>query len=238
MKQREKRHYIDLINYLWAIIDNIDSLDDESKENDLAFRDNTMRLVKQRWNIDIDTDGYSLNIPEPQIPKLKCLHCGSDDIEYNQLKLRVTCWECKSIFDLQIYYTQQPTQKEVLDGKYKLIADTAADHYAYDFIKGDKALRLENLMKSMGFDLSYREDDELGDFYKLRPDGGHDLIFVMQSDDNYDNDVDLCDATGGEIFNVSHNVDGPIFQCNDRESLIDLIRQWDLYWETESRGTL
>jgi hypothetical protein len=61
--------------YLWALLDNIDTLDDACRGDDLAFRNHTRREQKRRWEIS-SSDGYTIMFsarlpgacPSPAVP--------------------------------------------------------------------------------------------------------------------------------------------------------------------------
>jgi basic membrane lipoprotein Med (substrate-binding protein (PBP1-ABC) superfamily) len=53
-----------IIEYLWQIIDDIDTLSDIAKENDVVYRNMVEKLQKKRWNTGITTDGYKLKYYE------------------------------------------------------------------------------------------------------------------------------------------------------------------------------
>ncbi len=44
---------------LWQLLDNIDTLDDSCRDNDMAFRLNTRKHLKARFDI-AGSDGYTL----------------------------------------------------------------------------------------------------------------------------------------------------------------------------------
>lgn len=50
------------IEFLWSIIDDIDSYGDLAKGDDKLFRGLVERRQKDRWKTGITTDGYTLNI--------------------------------------------------------------------------------------------------------------------------------------------------------------------------------
>lgn len=53
-----------LIEFLWQIIDDIDTYGDMAKSDDKAFRAMVERRQKDRWKTGITTDGYTLDINE------------------------------------------------------------------------------------------------------------------------------------------------------------------------------
>jgi hypothetical protein len=52
---------LNTIEYLWQIIDDIDTASDVAKENDRAYRFMVEQRQKARWNTGISSDGYLLN---------------------------------------------------------------------------------------------------------------------------------------------------------------------------------
>jgi len=59
----------EIIEYLWQIIDNIDTVSDMAKSNDVAYRNMVEKLQKKRWNTGITTDGYKLDLTKMKVPK-------------------------------------------------------------------------------------------------------------------------------------------------------------------------
>lgn len=59
---------IDVIKYLWQIIDDIDTASDIAKGNNVAYRGMVERLQKKRWNTGITTDGYELDLSKMKVP--------------------------------------------------------------------------------------------------------------------------------------------------------------------------
>ena len=57
------------IEYLWQIIDDIDTVSDIAKENDVVYRNMVEKLQKKRWNTGITTDGYKLDFTKMKLPK-------------------------------------------------------------------------------------------------------------------------------------------------------------------------
>lgn len=49
--------------FLWDLLDNIDTLDDASKSNDLAFRDHTRKQQQRRYEVST-SDGYVVTFKE------------------------------------------------------------------------------------------------------------------------------------------------------------------------------
>ena len=63
----------EIIEYLWQIIDDIDTASDIAKSNDVAYRNMVEKLQKKRWNIGITTDGYELDLTKMKVPKQYCV---------------------------------------------------------------------------------------------------------------------------------------------------------------------
>ncbi len=63
MKRHEKMAWRELVETLWDIIDDIDTMDDVCRGDDVAYRKAVRRLQKKRWETGITTDGYTLAIP-------------------------------------------------------------------------------------------------------------------------------------------------------------------------------
>jgi len=51
------------IEFLWKLLDDIDTVSDWAKGNDVAYRRAVERIQKRRWDTGITTDGYTLHIP-------------------------------------------------------------------------------------------------------------------------------------------------------------------------------
>ena len=58
-----------IIEYLWQIIDDIDTASDIAKSNDVVYRNMVEKLQKKRWNTGITTDGYKLDFTKMKAPK-------------------------------------------------------------------------------------------------------------------------------------------------------------------------
>ena len=58
-KQRDE--LLAAVEYLWNIIDDIDTYGDVAKSNDRLFRKLVERRQSDRWKTGITTDGYTLN---------------------------------------------------------------------------------------------------------------------------------------------------------------------------------
>lgn len=52
-----------IVEFLWNIIDDIDSESDVCKADNDAYRRRVEKIQKRRWETGITTDGYTLNIP-------------------------------------------------------------------------------------------------------------------------------------------------------------------------------
>lgn len=61
MNDREKE-LENTIEYLWNIIDNIDTFGDMAKDDDKLYRSLVEKEQKKRWNTGIKCDGYVLDI--------------------------------------------------------------------------------------------------------------------------------------------------------------------------------
>ena len=59
----------EIIEYLWQIIDDIDTASDMAKSNDVAYRNMVEKLQEKRWNTGITTDGYKLDFTKMKAPK-------------------------------------------------------------------------------------------------------------------------------------------------------------------------
>ena len=51
------------IEFLWQLLDDIDTVSDWAKSNDKAYRKAVEKIQKRRWETGITTDGYTLHIP-------------------------------------------------------------------------------------------------------------------------------------------------------------------------------
>ncbi len=49
------------IEYLWQIIDDIDTMSDIAKNDDIGYRKKVEQLQNKRWKTGITSDGYTLN---------------------------------------------------------------------------------------------------------------------------------------------------------------------------------
>ena len=63
----------EVIEYLWQIIDDIDTASDMAKGNDVAYRNMVEKLQKKRWDTKITTDGYKLDLTKMEVPKQYCV---------------------------------------------------------------------------------------------------------------------------------------------------------------------
>ena len=61
----------EIIEYLWQIIDDIDTVSDIAKGNDIAYRGMVEELQKKRWNTGITNDGYKLDLTKMKVPIIK-----------------------------------------------------------------------------------------------------------------------------------------------------------------------
>ncbi len=52
-----------MIEFLFGLLDDIDTTGDIAKGNDVAYRERVERIQKRRWETGITTDGYTLTIP-------------------------------------------------------------------------------------------------------------------------------------------------------------------------------
>ena len=59
-----------IIKYLWKIIDDIDTTGDIAKFDDKFYRKRVEKLQKKRWNTDITSDGYTLDLSKMKCDKL------------------------------------------------------------------------------------------------------------------------------------------------------------------------
>ena len=62
-----------IIEYLWQIIDDIDTASDIAKSNDISYRNMVEKLQKKRWNTKITTNGYKLDLTKMEVPETKPL---------------------------------------------------------------------------------------------------------------------------------------------------------------------
>jgi hypothetical protein len=53
-----------IIEHLWAIIDDIDSASDMAKADDTLYRGIVEKLQAKRWETGVTTDGYSIFLPK------------------------------------------------------------------------------------------------------------------------------------------------------------------------------
>jgi len=51
------------IEFLWQIIDDIDTASDIAKGDNVLYRGQVERLQQKRWETGITTDGYTLSYP-------------------------------------------------------------------------------------------------------------------------------------------------------------------------------
>jgi hypothetical protein len=57
-----------IIEYLWQIIDDIDTASDIAKSNNVAYRNMVEKLQRKRWDTGITTDGYKLDYTKIKVP--------------------------------------------------------------------------------------------------------------------------------------------------------------------------
>ena len=60
----EESLLLNTIEYLWGIIDDIDTYGDIAKSDDKLFRSLVERRQKDRWRTGITSDGYALNFAD------------------------------------------------------------------------------------------------------------------------------------------------------------------------------
>ncbi len=60
VKQKSKD---EIIKFLWNLLDDIDTISDWAKGNNVAYRREAERIQQRRWETGITTDGYTLEIP-------------------------------------------------------------------------------------------------------------------------------------------------------------------------------
>jgi len=65
----------EMIEFLWQIIDDIDTASDWAKSNDVAYRKAVEKIQKRRWETGITTDGYTLTIPEETKTSTSAIYC-------------------------------------------------------------------------------------------------------------------------------------------------------------------
>ena len=52
-----------IVEFLWGLLDDIDTADDMFKENSEGYRKYAQNKQKQRWATGITTDGYTVTMP-------------------------------------------------------------------------------------------------------------------------------------------------------------------------------
>jgi len=57
-----------IAEYLWNLLDDIDTLDDIVKTDGLAFRDMVRDIQKKRWETGIICDGFTLDWTNSKVP--------------------------------------------------------------------------------------------------------------------------------------------------------------------------
>jgi len=60
--RHDEKKLLNVIEYLWQIIDDIDTASDMAKSNDKTYRKIVERKQKLRWKTGINTDGYTLDL--------------------------------------------------------------------------------------------------------------------------------------------------------------------------------
>jgi len=60
---------IGIIEFLWQLLDDIDTVSDMVKSDDAAYRKMVEKIQKRRWETGIDCDGYKLDINSALIEK-------------------------------------------------------------------------------------------------------------------------------------------------------------------------
>ena len=60
MLEQESK-YKKVIEILWNIIDDIDTMSDMAKNDDVGYRKQVEKIQYKRWETGITTDGYELN---------------------------------------------------------------------------------------------------------------------------------------------------------------------------------
>lgn len=59
---RRDRFYVSTIEFLWSLLDDIDTAGDIAKDNDQFYRSIAEGLQKRRWETGIKTNGYHLDL--------------------------------------------------------------------------------------------------------------------------------------------------------------------------------
>lgn len=67
-QQEQREELLGTIEFLWQIIDDIDTADDWAKDNDRAYRQAVCKLQYKRWQTGITTDGQELDLSNLQQP--------------------------------------------------------------------------------------------------------------------------------------------------------------------------
>lgn len=76
---------INTIEFLWVIIDDIDTYSDMAKGDDKLYRSLVQRRQKHRWETGITTDGYKLDIDLTKLRKLNLIYSSEGLLNYNVL---------------------------------------------------------------------------------------------------------------------------------------------------------
>lgn len=64
----ERERLRGLVEFLWDLLDDIDTADDMAKSDDAAYRRIAHRIQKRRWETGITTDGHTLDITNGNAP--------------------------------------------------------------------------------------------------------------------------------------------------------------------------
>lgn len=70
-----------IIEYLWQIIDDIDTASDLAKGNDVAYRKMVDKLQKKRWKTGITTNGYKLDFTKMKAPDIGNYYLQKADVK-------------------------------------------------------------------------------------------------------------------------------------------------------------
>lgn len=65
---RKYNEAIAVIEFLWMLLDDIDTYDDLARNNDTMFRNLVRSKQKQRWDTGITSDGYGLDMSGMKVP--------------------------------------------------------------------------------------------------------------------------------------------------------------------------
>lgn len=53
----------EIVEFLWQLLDDIDTISDWAKSNNVAYRRAVEKVQQRRWETGITTDGYTLQMP-------------------------------------------------------------------------------------------------------------------------------------------------------------------------------